>query len=84
MVNMKHDIKLIALSFISISYLVAWLYPLIGIIISILGIIISKSILKMGENFIAKMSLRLSYFCLVLTLLNSALGAYMGYKGMIK
>ncbi|GAB6931668.1 hypothetical protein [Calditerricola satsumensis] len=80
---MKKDIKIVVSGILGILGLVAWIYPIIGILVALLGILISKNILKHENNNIAKMGFWLSVVCLILTLINSAVGAYMGYKGMI-
>ena len=80
---MKKDIKIVVSGILGILGLVAWIYPIIGILVALSGILISKNILKHENNNIAKLGFWLSVVCLILTLINSAVGAYMGYKGMI-
>lgn len=81
---MKQDSKVIVSGIIGILGLAAWIYPIIGIIVSISGILLSKNALKTGDHVVAKMGFWLSAVCLILTLMNSAIGAYMGYKGLIE
>lgn len=63
-----------------IGSLFAWLIPLVGYPISIIGIVKASKALKNGEPG-ATTALVLSIIGLVLTVINSAIGAYMGATG---
>ena len=64
--------------------LVAWLLPLAGYPVNIIGIIMSATGLKSENKTKATVGLVLSIIGLVLTLVNSILGAMMAVNSMIQ
>ncbi len=66
----------------AIASLFAWILPLAGYPVSIIGIVKASKALQEGDPK-AKTALALSIVGLVLTTINSAIGAYMGATGQL-
>ena len=65
---------------LGIISLLAWLFPLAGYPVSIVGLVLSIKAIKNPENKTAIAGIVLSIIGLILTVVNSALGALMGIQ----
>ena len=63
--------------------LIAWLLPICGLPISILGMTLGVAGLRTSKRVLAIVGIGLSLFGLVCGIINSALGAYQGYTGQL-
>ena len=68
---------------LGILSLIAWLLPIAGYPISIIGIVFGAKNLKSEQSGMATAGLILSIIGLCLCVINSALGAYMGASGQL-
>ncbi len=68
---------------LGIVSMVAWFIPLIGLPMSIIGIVYSSKGLKSAKRGKAIAGLVLSIIGLVLSLINAAWGAYLGATGQL-
>ncbi len=60
--------------------LVAWFIPIIGLPVGIIGLVMGVKALKLNRTT-ATIGIILSTICIVLTIINGAIGAYMGLRG---
>lgn len=63
--------------------LLAWLLPIIGFPIGIAGLICGICGISRSDKKMSKVGIVLAIICLVLTLINSVIGAYMGATGQL-
>ena len=63
--------------------LVAWLIPIIGAPIVIVGLIYSIKGLKSLKHDMAVVAIVLCSFGLLLTIINASIGAYLGFTGQL-
>lgn len=63
--------------------LVMWLCPIVGIVISIIGIVLGAQANTLQRRRMATAGIVLSVIGLVLSLVNAAIGAYLGATGQI-
>ena len=73
--------KSIAALVLGIVGLIAWLIPLAGFPITIVGVILSVNGMKSNKSY-AKAALIISIIGLVLCIINASIGAFMGANGM--
>ena len=66
---------------LGITGIIAWMIPIIGLPVGVTGLIFAIKGLKGKGKELAVAGLVLSIICIVLTIINSAIGAYQGYKG---
>lgn len=71
----------IAALVLGILGLLAWIIPIIGLPIGIVGLVLGIKGSKKSGKGMAIAGIVLSTICLVLTIINSTLGAYQGFKG---
>ncbi len=83
MTQPKNDGKAIASFVLGIIGLVAWLIPLLGFPISIVGLVLASLSLNKGQKGKAVVGLVLCILGLVATLINSVIGAYLGVTGQL-
>ena len=79
---MQERPKSIAALVLGIIGLIAWLFPLAGLPVTIVGLVLSVNGMKAQKAY-AKAGLVLNIIGLVLTIINSAIGAFMGANGML-
>lgn len=75
--------KSIASLVLGIFGLFAWLIPLLGFPVTIVGLILGISGSKKGSRGIAIAGIVICIITLVLTIINSAIGAYLGANGQL-
>ena len=75
--------KAIASLVLGIVGLFAWLIPLIGFPVTIVGLIMGVLSMKSENRGMAIAGLVLNIIFLVVTIVNSAIGAYMGSTGQM-
>lgn len=61
--------------------LLAWIIPIIGLPIGITALVLGITGLNKSRKGMSIAGLVLGIICLILTIINSAIGAYQGYKG---
>ena len=74
--------KAVAGLVLGIISMIAWLLPIVGLPISIVGIVLAaQGRRSVSRRTLATVGLVLSIIALVLTLINAALGAYLRVRG---
>jgi hypothetical protein len=68
---------------LGICSLFAWIIPLIGLPVTISGLVVGIKTLRRDGNGVAMAGIVMSTIGLVLTLANAALGAYLGATGQL-
>lgn len=66
---------------LGITGLLAWIIPIFGLPIGVTALVFGISGLKKSGRGMAIAGIVLGIICLVLTIINSAIGAYRGYRG---
>ncbi len=79
----KNDGKAIASFVLGIIGLVTWIVPLLGFPITIIGLVLASLSLNRGQKGKAVVGLVLCILGLVATIINSAIGAYLGATGQL-
>ena len=79
----KHNGKATASLVLGIISLVAWLIPLFGYPVSIVGLVMGFYGIKSEKKSFGTTGLILSIIGLVICVANSAIGAYMGATGQM-
>ena len=80
----KHNGKATASLVLGIISLIAWILPLAGYPVSIIGLVMGVYGRKSEKKTLATVGLVLSIIGLVFCVVNSAIGAYMGATGQIQ
>ncbi len=73
----------IAALVLGIVSLLAWLLPIVGLPVSIVGLVLGIKTVKSEKKAMAIAAIIMSSIGLVLTIINGALGAYMAVTGQI-
>jgi hypothetical protein len=60
--------------------MIVWLVPLLGVPVTIIGLVLSVKGLKSAQRGKAKLALALNAIGLVMAVANSAYGAYLGMR----
>jgi hypothetical protein len=63
--------------------LFAWCLPIVGLPVGVIGIVMGAKGLKSNRRGMAMAGLILSSICVVLALVNAAIGAYLGATGQL-
>lgn len=71
----------IAALVLGIFGLLAWIIPIVGLPVGIVGLVLGIKGSKKSGKGMAIAGIVLSTICLILTIINGAIGAYQGYKG---
>lgn len=71
----------IAALVLGIFGLLAWIIPIVGLPVGIVGLVLGIKGSKRSGKGMAIAGIVLSTICLILTIINGAIGAYQGYKG---
>lgn len=77
----KHNGKATASLVLGIIGLIAWLLPLVGYPVTIVGVVMGAFGIKSEKKSFGTAELIMSIIGLVLTVANSAIGAYRGATG---
>lgn len=67
---------------LGIAGMIAWIIPIIGLPIGIVGLVMGIIGTKDSRKGMAVVGIILSALCLVLTIINTSIGAYQGFHGM--
>lgn len=78
-----HSGKATASLVLGIIGLIAWIIPLFGAPITIVGLVLGSIGMKSSKRGMATAGLVMSIIGLVATLINSAIGAYLGATGQL-
>ena len=81
--NQEISGKALASMILGIIGLIAWLIPLIGLPITVIGLILGVKSLKSNNSGIATAGVVTSIIGLVLTIINASIGAYLGATGQL-
>lgn len=73
--------KAIASMVLGICSLLAWLCPIVGLAVSIIGLVLGVQAKKLQRNGMATAGIVTSVIGLTLSLVNAAVGAYLGVTG---
>ena len=68
---------------LGIAGLVVWFLPLVGVPVGIAGVVLSIQGMKSARPGMAGAGLALGILCLVLSVANAAIGAYLGATGQL-
>lgn len=68
---------------LGIFSLLAWLYPICGFPISVIGLILGITSTSSSKRSLAIAGIVMSAIGLILTVANAAIGAYLGYTGQL-
>ena len=72
--------KSVASLVLGIVGVIAWCLPILGLPVGVIGLIMG---IQGYNRSMAMAGIVLSIICLVLTIINSSIGAYMGSQGML-
>jgi hypothetical protein len=81
--NQEISGKALASMILGIIGLIAWLIPLFGLPITVIGLILGVNSLKSNNSGIATAGVVTSIIGLVLTIINACIGAYLGATGQL-
>lgn len=81
--NQEISGKALASMILGIIGLIAWLIPLFGLPITVIGLILGVKSLKSNNSGIATAGVVTSIIGLVLTIINASIGAYLGATGQL-
>lgn len=81
--NQEISGKALASMILGIIGLIAWLIPLFGLPITVIGLILGVNSLKSNNSGIATAGVVTSIIGLVLTIINASIGAYLGATGQL-
>jgi hypothetical protein len=69
--------------YVGIASLIAWFIPLIGVMVSIIGLYLGNKELKKGENAIVRKGIMFSAIGLILSIINGAAGIFLYATGIL-
>ena len=76
--------KSVASLVLGIVGVIAWCLPILGLPVGVIGLIMGiQGYNRSNAKGMAMAGIVLSIICLVLTIINSSIGAYMGSQGML-
>jgi hypothetical protein len=79
----KEEGKPVAGLVLGICSMIAWILPIVGLPVSIAGLVVGVKALRREGNGMAVAATALSATGLVLSIANAALGAYLGATGQL-